>query len=324
MASTIRDVARLADVSVATVSRVLNQVATVDQVLAQRVNSAMVELGYVPNSVGRALRLQQSNSWAVIAQSPNEFFNDVVVAVAREAEHSRTSVYLSLTGHDVERQNRYLQNALSHRVSGLIVSSPAAFEPFRSFPLPAVFVDDGSDLVEHDVVSVDHAAIGTLAAQHLADRGYQRVACITADLPGHPMRVRSQAFEEEASARGLAIVREVVCDSAVSLADGQAAMLSVLSIPEPPDAVYCTNGPLTHGAYLGMLAAGVHTALLGTDDEDWTSLATPSITVIGQPVDQIGKVAARLLQARIKGSADPAKHIALDPLLIERHSTSRR
>ena len=114
-------------------------------------------------------------------------------------------------------------------------------------------------------------------------------------------------------------------DTVLTLSGGKRAMLDLLALPNPPEAVFCANGPVTQGAYLALQAAGNRSvALAGTDDEEWTALATPPVTVVQQPVTEIGRTAARLLSERVAGSKAPPQHVVLTPSLIVRESSRRR
>lgn len=324
-AVTIRDVARAAEVSVATVSRALNGIATVDPELVERVTAAAARLGYVPNSVGRSLRLQQSNTWAVVVLSLNAFITSVVQAIENAAQREGTSVYLGITGLDPERERSYVRAAVSQRVSGLIVASMTSAASFADVELPIVFVDRPNPGGRHDSVTIDNREVGHLAADHLLDQGFRRVAMIEEGVAGQPVEERAAGFRERLAERGIDLPPERVRQTDLSLEASKAAMLELLDAEQGPDAVFCVNGPSTQGAYFGIQAAGnTSVALMGTDNENWTSLATPSITVVRQPVTRIGQTAARLLIERVAGSTAPVRNEVLQPTLIVRESTHRR
>jgi LacI family transcriptional regulator, galactose operon repressor len=321
---TIRDVAREAGVSVATVSRALNGISTVDPELVERVRATAEQLGYVPNNVGRALRLKQTNSWAVIVQELNAFITSVVAAAEGAAEREGTSVYLGITGYDEERERRYLQTAISQRVSGLIVGRPSNLGSFSGIGVPIVFVDRGFPDSPYDSVSIDNALAGRLVADHLRDQGFQRIAYISSEEVGTPVSIRSAGLVDTLARAGIDVPPEYRRNTVLTLGGGKQAMLDLLALPNPPEAVFSTNGPVTQGAYLALQAAGNKSvALAGTDDEEWTVLATPPVTVVQQPVTDIGRTAARLLSERVAGSTAPPQDVILTPTLIVRASSRR-
>ncbi|MFV0429548.1 MAG: LacI family DNA-binding transcriptional regulator [Arachnia sp.] len=322
---TIRDVADAAGVSVATVSRVLNGVATVDPDLAAQVRAAADSLGYVPNGVGRALRLQQMNAWALVVSELNAFISSLVASIEAAAEEVGTSVYLGITGYDREREQRYLRAARSQRVSGLIAGYATGPDQYRDAGIPLVSVDRWFPGAAHDSVATDNRAAGRLMAGHLHERGLRRAACIGHLDPGTPVAERIEGFRDAWLALGLPAPVEQLGSKRPGIADGKAAMQHLLSSDEPPEAVFCANGPLTQGAYLGLQCQGAApVALTGVDDEEWTSLASPSITVVRQPVREIGRATARLLTERIAGATGPARQVVIAPDLVIRASTAPR
>lgn len=321
---TIRDVAREAGVSIATVSRAVNGITTVDPVLAQRVLETANRLGYVPNNVSRALRLQRSTSWAVIVQGLNAFIASVVEAVEAAAARDGTSVYLGITDFDDERERRYVQTSISQQVGGLIVGHASNLDTYEGLAIPIVFVDRGVPDSPHDSVTIDNRLAGRLAAEHLWEQGFTRVAYIAGDQPDTPVAGRAHGLVEALAAHGIDIPPQYRRTTAYSLAGGRDEMAALLALPEPPEAVYCTNGPATQGAFLGLKAAWNDSiALVGTDDEPWTALATPTITVVQQPVAEIGETAARLLSERVAGYDGPPRQVVLQPTLIVRESSRR-
>lgn len=324
-AATIRDIAREAGVSIATVSRAINGITTVDPALAERVLGIADRLGYVPNNVSRALRLRQSTSWAIIVQGLNAFIASVVESVEAAAERDGVSVYLGITGFDNVRERRYVQTAISQRVGGLIVGHAWDAKAYEGVDIPIVFVDRRFEGSTHDSVTIDNELAGRMVAEHLVEQGFERVAYIASDQPDSPVAARAKGLVDALGDHGLTVPAEYRRTTAFSLPGGRDEMAALLALPDPPQAVYCTNGPATQGAYLGLLAAGNQSvALVGTDDEDWMTLARPTVTVIRQPVAEIGETAARLLSERIAGLDEPPRNVMLQPILIERESSLRR
>ena len=190
--------------------------------------------------------------------------------------------------------------------------------------LPLVFVDRGFPESGHDSVSIDNLLAGRLIAEHYWEQGFRRVAVISKDEPGTPVSQRSIGFADAFAAHGVEIAAECRRQTPLTPAGGKAAMLDLLALPSPPEAVFCTNGPTTQGAHLGLQAAPhAWVALAGVDDEEWTALATPAVTVVQQPVREIGETAAQLLAERIAGQSTRPRNVVLDPTLIVRESSLR-
>lgn len=321
---TIRDVAREADVSVATVSRAINGIETLDPELAQRVLETVDRLGYVPNNVGRSLRRQHTNTWAVIVNGLNAFVSSLVSSIEQAAHQQGTSVYLGITGQDETLERRYVQAAISQRVSGLIVASTTTPDIYTEVDLPIVFADFSYPGTGRGSVTLDNELAGRLAAEHLAEGGYRRVALLGEGLGGRPVDERAAGFRAALASSGLGMLPEHDRRLDLSLASAKAAVLDLLAGPQPPDAIYCVNGPSTQGAYFALASSGASgVGLVGTDNEDWTGMSTPTVTVVSQPVTEIGETAARLLAGRVSGSASEPQQVVLEPSLIVRESTRR-
>lgn len=318
----IRDVARESGVSVATVSRALNNVPTVSPLLARRVRSVAAELGYRPNNVGRALRLQTTNSWSIVVHELNAFITSLVATLEDAAERHGTSVYLGVAGHDDARLRRYVQTSASHNVAGFIVSAETYSDIFSQVKAPIVFIDHAYPESSHDSVTIDNQRAGRLVADHFIDQGYSALGVIGDGLPGSPVEQRAAGFLAACARRGVSVPQEYRRQGPLTPSFGRSAMLELAGLPEPPDAVFCLNGPLTQGAYLALHAFGaVRPGLAGTDDEVWTALANPAVTVVKQPVEEIAEVAARLLGERIAGYSGLPRTVVLQPTLVFRESS---
>ncbi len=329
---TMADVAKTAGVSTATVSRVLNGLSTVDHDLAQKVTTAIEKTGYVPNRMGRALRKQRSETWAAIVPDiQNSFFTSVITQVERIALDHGFVVVLCNTDERPDRQRHYIATAVAQQMSGVVVAPTAlsefSIEPLLNAHVPVVLIDRVPDGPETDSVTVDNTMAGALAAQHLLSQGFTHPACVAGPDDVDATEDRLNGFRKVLSEAGLPL-----SDSRLRRVDLQAdgaeiATRSLLSDPERPDAIFAVNGPLTVGAFRGIQAHGLNLptdiGLIGTDDDEWTQMVSPAVTVIQQPIDRIGRFAGELLAARSAGSNDPAHHIVLTPTLVPRGSTVR-
>ncbi|MGO1315539.1 MAG: LacI family DNA-binding transcriptional regulator [Cellulomonadaceae bacterium] len=331
---TITDVARAAQVSTATVSRVLNRVSTVDPVLAERVQAAIARTGYVPNGAGRALRRQRSDTWAAIVPDvQNPFFTAVVAAVEEIASESGYSVVLCNTDERIDQERRYIQTAIGHRMSGVVIAAASArfsdLTPLEDAGIPIVLVDRAAVHTTGDSVLVDNTRAGELAADHLLDLGHRRFACIAGPADVSTAQDRLTGFRRALAARGVAAADVQVRRGDLRLEGGLSSMRALLEEGPAPDAVFTTNGLSTAGAYRAIQAHGSRmpqdVALVGVDDEFWTRMVTPAISVVRQPVTEIGRTAAQLLAARTSSEESvrtrPAQDVVLEPELLPRAST---
>ena len=188
--ATIQDVARRAQVSPATVSRVLNSSSTVHPDLVRRVRAAVEALSYQPNGVARRLRRQESPLWAVIVPDVgNPFFTSMVRGVEDVAQGSGYSVVLCNTDENTGKEAGYIAAAAEERMAGVIIAPASTRDtdvtPLLDLRIPVVALDRRLRRVAADTVLVDNERAAEEATEHLLDMGYRRIACITG--PGQAM-----------------------------------------------------------------------------------------------------------------------------------------
>lgn len=329
----IQDVARVAGVSAATVSRVLNGRDSVDAEMAARVRQAVAETGYVPNSNGRALRRQVSDVWAaIVSDVQNAFFTGMVASLESVAAQRGLSVMLCNTDEHLSRERVYIQTAIAQRMAGVVIAAASAKQsnlaPLLTAGIPVVVVDRRVDSYTGDTIFVDNHLAGRLAAEHLMQMGYNRIACIAGPSEVSTTEERLAGFRDALSKGPHPLSPSMVRRTNLRPEGGEVAMRALLTSPHPPDAVFTTNGPLTVGAYRAIQAAGLEMphdiALVGTDDDQWTRMVVPGVSVIRQPVAQMGALAAELLLSRGSSAHSAPQHIVLDPELLVRASSTRR
>ena len=194
--ATIQDVARRAQVSPATVSRVLNSSSTVHPDLVRRVRAAVEALSYQPNGVARRLRRRESPLWAVIVPDVgNPFFTSMVRGVEDVAQGSGYSVVLCNTDENTGKEAGYIAAAAEERMAGVIIAPASTRDtdvtPLLDLRIPVVALDRRLRRVAADTVLVDNERAAEEATEHLLDMGYRRIACITG--PGQAMTAQGTA-----------------------------------------------------------------------------------------------------------------------------------
>lgn len=319
---TIKDVARRAGVSTATVSRVLNEHPSIAQEARQKVHDAIEELGYRPNAIARSLRMTTTSTIGLVVGSINNpYFAELARAVEDEA---RANGYAVITGNADERpeqQDHYVGTLLERRVDGLLIVPTADGSPLvrdavrrgdhvvlvdRDIPdldAPAVRVDGRRavyDLVDH-LVGLGHRRIGLIAGPQTTSTGRERLRTFVAALSGHGLPYLSERVQ----------VRDFSHDS------GVAAARDLLELRDPPTAVFATGNPLGVGALQEFRARDLRIpediGLAVFDDLPWFSLLDPPVTAIEQPTRLLGRAAVHALLARMRGEAfnPPALHARL-------------
>ncbi|MFI6823531.1 LacI family DNA-binding transcriptional regulator [Micromonospora sp. NPDC050187] len=329
--TTIYDVARMAEVSTSTVSRVLNGHASVDPDLAARVRQAMLDLDYRPNAVARSLRRQRTSLWAVIISDiGNPFFTALVRGIEDVAQEAGFSVVLCNGDEDPDKETRYVTAALAEQMAGVIISSsgrPALINRLTEARMPVVAIDRQPRGVAVDTVLVDNVHGAEMAAAHLIDSGYRRIACVTG-----PRRISTAVQRLRGYQQALRTAGRTVTEDLIRYADfredgGYRAMASLLSATEPPDAVFVANNLMTVGAVECLLDRGVvvpdQCGVVGFDDIPWAHLVRPSLSTVTQPTYDLGRAAAALLTERITNPAKASSTVTLRTALRVRESSVR-
>lgn len=329
-AATIADVARASNVSVATVSRVLNGNPKVAPELAKRVEAAVNEVNYRPNGAGRALRRQKSDLWAAIVPDiQNPFFVKVVDAFERVANAEGFSVVLCNTQEDLAREKASIETVIAHQVSGVLVAaaSPATkLRMFERYGIPVVTIDRRVNDFSGDAVTVDNVLIGRMAAEHLLTQGREKALILSHTVDLSPMRDRELGFRQRMAEAGHPVGERWVAHLAFH--DGRQAIIrDLLRKRAGVDAVFCTTNTLTAEAFVAAQSLGMEigpqVGLVGVDDHRWNTMVQPQVTVVEQPAEQLGTWAGQLLATRSRGQTMNHGRIMLDPVLQIRASSLR-
>jgi len=328
----VREVAARAQVSLGTVSNVMNAPARVGAATRARVEAAMAELGFVPSRAAGQLRSRRSAlAGVVVPDVGNPYWASVLRGIESVLDDAGLALVVGSTHQDPPRQRRLLRELASQGVDGLVVapiSGGGAWEEFASSRFGVVALERSRAGSAAAWVSLDHVEGGRLAAAHLLDLGHERIAFINgphsvswcaARLKG----VRS-ALEERRPSDESALVEVTVRD--LTVPEGRAAAARLLAAGTGATAVMCANDLVALGALLELRERGVDVpgdlALVGYDDVDFAAALWPPLTTVRQPAFDIGAAAARLL---LQGSGRAAgHHIEFAPRLVARESTLGR
>ncbi|MFC5826327.1 LacI family DNA-binding transcriptional regulator [Nonomuraea insulae] len=328
----IQDVARHAGVSAATVSRVLNGRSTVNPELAARVHAAVRELGYRPNRVARNLRRRRTTLWAVLVSDVgNPFFTSLVRGVEDGGRQFGYSVVLCNTDENRAREAEYIAVALADNMAGVIIS-PADDSTDLSALVAAgtavVIIDRELAETEVDAVLVDNEKGAELAATHLLESGYRRIACITGPRRMPTAMQRLRGYQRALRAFGLPQDRALIRHADFREEGGYSAMAALLDEGVDMDAVFAANNLMTVGAVECLTEREVaipgRLGVIGFDDIPWARLFRPGLSTVRQPTYELGRAAAELLAARIENPARPAVRMVLQTELHPRPSSHPR
>jgi LacI family transcriptional regulator len=326
---TMRDVAKAAGVSTATVSRVLNKPGEVEQTLTERVLRAIQELNYRPNLVARGLRTQATSVVAlIISDIENPFFTSVCRGVEDAASRAGYSVMVCNADEDLGKERDYIAMLAAQRVAGIIISPASAeltdISPLQERGIKVVALDRPLPIAT-DSVRVDNRAGARAATHHLLASGARRVACITGTHGATTARERLSGYLEALAVAGVEPDPALQHFADFKEQGGYDAVVRVLELEDPPDAIFVANNRMTTGALHALADHGIaipeEVSIVGFDELPWADVVTPSITTVRQPTYEMGTAAARMLIERIAGDDSAPRDIVFEPELNVRSSS---
>lgn len=330
----IQDVAKLADVSISTVSRVLNSSAHVNPEVAARVRAAIETLHYQPSHAARTLQTNRSRIIGLlISDIENPFFTTLIRGVEDVAQQHGYSVILCNSDEDLRKERQYIEVLCAERVAGAIVVSANErqrdIKLFGEQNIPIVAVDRRIKDLETDAVLVDNVRGAYEAVTHLLSNGYRRLGIITGPQALTTGRERLDGYRRALRDAGITPDPGLERYGSFKAESGYQLTYELLNLVPPIDALFVGNNLMTLGALEAIYAHGLHVpediALVGFDEMPWAAISAISLTTVTQPVYEIGSIAAsRLFQRLHNPGAFTRQEIVLAPTLQIRGSSRPR
>lgn len=330
----MRDVAQKANVSVGTVSNVLNMPEMVATSTRQRVLRAIEQTGFVRNGAARQLRGGGSKAVGIIVMDfSNPFFTELMRG-AEDALHKEGYVLIACsTDESTEREAQYLELLEEHRAEGVLVTpTSTSLEPFikmRNKGIPVVLVDRQAETDELCSITVDDRKGGGLALDHLLEQGHRRILFINGPdsiRQCHDRRLGAELAAKRAAESGIDIELTHQLAGSLTIASGEEAARQVLPYWAHYSAIMCANDLLAIGVLRGLSSAGLDIpgdiSLVGYDDIMFSAMISPSLSSVRQPQYDLGFAAARLLLEELSDVDHRHREIRFTPILIVRESTS--
>lgn len=323
----MKDVARLAGVSTATVSRILNSPDAGRPETRRRVAAAVKKLGYEPNVSARNLRINRTATIIVVLPDINNpFFSFIVRGIEDVAHEQGFSVLLCNTDNDLQRELQYTKIIGRRGADGAIVltarvSSPHILKMAERVPvvLACEYIDGAVSQV-----SIDNVGAAMDATRHLIQLGHRRIAYVNGPPDVILSRDRLRGYTLALQQAGLPVLEELIAPGTFYLESGVEAARRLLGLPEPPTAVFCANDEMAIGFIRAAEAMGRRVpddvAVVGFDDIRFASFYRPALTTVAQPMYEIGRRAAQLLLDQVGGKADGPQSIVLPHRLVVRES----
>jgi LacI family transcriptional regulator len=329
--TTIKDVANRAGVSISTVSHVINNSRAVSEESRQRVEEAMAELDYQPNTLARSLRRQQTQSIGMIVPDiANPFFAEIARGIEDSSFQQNYSIILCNSEGDLEKQVAYTNLLIQNQVAGIVFVaagvSTELVEDLQHREVPLVVVDRAVPRVEVNSVMTNHNQGGRLATQHLIDLGHRRIACISAGSGLSPSADRVTGYMETLWENNMPVNKKLIMHGDFQYESGYKAVHKLLDLPEPPTAVFACNDLMAVGCISAAAERGLRVpqdlSVVGFDNVRLASFTNPPLTTVSQPMRQIGTLALELLMERINDIDSPVRIEQLDTELVVRRTTA--
>ncbi len=329
--ATITDVARVAGVSITTVSHVINGTRFVRDELKDRVLNAMRELNYRPNTLARGLRKGQTKTIGLIVpDNSNLFFAEIARFIEDVGYNNGYSVILCNSDNNLEKQRTYIEALVAKHVDGIVfISAGDSGEDLKVLidaGIPIVVADREVSQTLADVVLVDNEHGGYIATKYLIDLGHQHIACIEGPSDLTPSAQRVLGYRRALSEIGLPIEADYSVSGDFRIPSGEAAMAKLLALPRPPSAVFVCNDMMAIGAIRAARDRGLSIpeaiSIVGFDDIPLAPATFPALTTVAQPKMEIARVATELLIQRMQDQTPNVERqcIVLEPELVLRDS----
>jgi DNA-binding LacI/PurR family transcriptional regulator len=326
----IKEVARLAKVSTATVSRTINGSDKVTAETAERVRRAIETLKFYPNTNARALGSGRSNLYGlIISDITNPFFPELVKSFEDIAVQFGQEVLVANTNYDAHRMEVCVSRMLQRKVDGVAVMTSEMdehlIEEMNSRLIPLVFLDTGLPQRGISNISVDYAAGVDAAVEHLSALGHTSIGFISGPMNLTSARVRRNAFTESMNRKGLRLNEEMIEEANHRMEGGHDAMTRLLSKKSRPTAVLASNDMTAIGAIGAITDCGLKVprdiSVIGFDDIQLSAYTQPALTTVRLSRQEIAKIAFRALYNYKTDPAAKGAEYMVQPELVVRKST---
>ncbi|QJT81639.1 HTH-type transcriptional regulator GalS [Kosakonia sp. MUSA4] len=330
---TIRDVARHAGVSVATVSRVLNNSALVSQDTRETVMKTVAQLGYRPNANAQALATQVSDTIGVVVMDVSDaFFGALVKAVDTVAQQHDKYVLIGNSYHEAEKERHSIEVLIRQRCNALIVHSKAlSDEELAGFmeQVPGmVLINRLVPGYAHRCVCLDNVSGAVMATRMLLNNGHQRIGYLASSHHIEDNDLRREGWFRALEEQGIVAPDSWVGTGSPDMQGGEAAMVELLGRNLQLTAVFAYNDSMAAGALTALKDNGIavpqHLSLIGFDDIPIARYTDPQLTTVRYPVASMARLATELALLGAAGKLDLQASHCFMPTLVRRHSVAAR
>jgi LacI family repressor for deo operon, udp, cdd, tsx, nupC, and nupG len=330
-AATMKDVAEMAGVSTATVSRALMNPEKVSAATRQKVELAVVAVGYSPHALSRNLKRNESRTILVIVPDIcDPYFADVIQGIERTAAENGYLVLIGDCAQQNQQEKTFINLIITKQIDGMLLLGSdlpfdASKEEQRNLP-PMVMANEFAPELELPTVHIDNLTAAYEAVHYLIGLGHQRIGCIAGPDNMPLCQYRSQGYIQALRRNGLTVESSYTAKGDFSYESGALALAELMSQSVPPTAIFCHNDVMAIGAMYQAKKMGLHIpqdlSVVGFDDIKLSQYFDPPLTTVAQPRFQLGRQAMLLLLEQLYGNSVNSGSRLLESELIVRGSTA--
>ena len=328
----VRDVAHLAGVSIATVSRTINTPEMVRPVLRQKIEKAITELGYVPDGNARALvRRRTMTIGAIVPTIDNAIFSTLLRGLQTKLQENEYTLLLASSNYSLEQEAEEVRTLLIRGVDGVLLvgnqRAPEVYDLLENSAKPYVNTYAFDDHMDHPSVGFNNWKAGETIVDHLAGLGHERIAVIAGITTDNDRaRARVQGIKTGLARNNLQFNAEQYLECPYTLEAGRAALRTLMQRQPKPTAIICGNDILACGAIFQCQRSNINVpgdiSIAGIDGLSIGGHVTPSLTTMSVPFYEMGELAATSLLNRLNSNAKTPDKIELEATLRIRESTA--
>jgi LacI family transcriptional regulator, repressor for deo operon, udp, cdd, tsx, nupC, and nupG len=325
--SNIRDVARLAGVSVATVSRALSNPEKVSPESLDKVHKAIAEVGYRPNMLARNFR--SARAYAVVVLVPdiaNPFYSLFIRALEDRAHQKGYAVLLGDTRGTPERELEYIRRVETRLADGIVQLRPSSEKSQNNIPADVPCVNAcGCEYTTGPAIRIDNRGAAKSMVNYLISLGHKRIGVISG-LKDNPHAIdRLEGYKEALAEAGIPFEKDLIAEGDFTMWSGLNAAFQFCNMKNRPTAIFSMNDEMAIGAMQTLKSQGIRIpediSVTGFDDIAYAKYSDPSLTTISQPAEEMGKMAMDMLLKVIEGEPLSQRECVLPTEFIIRKST---
>ncbi|KXS37684.1 MAG: LacI family transcriptional regulator [Candidatus Frackibacter sp. T328-2] len=309
MGITIKDVARKANTSVATVSRVMNNSTNVSPDLKKRVQKVINELNYQPNEVAKSLKKEKTNMVGVlISDITNPFFSSIVKGIEDVLDKENYTVILGNTAESVDIEEKYINKLINKQIDGFIISSTSDYgNHFSSIideNIPLIFVNRRPEGYENNLILTDNFKGGYIATKHLIELGHKKIGAILGPQNLNTGIERKRGYEAALRDNNIEIKDKYIKIGDFKRQSGYNLSKELVNNDDPPTSIFVSNNEMTLGVVEALNKLNINIpkelSLVGFDYSEWMRVVSPRITCVVQQAYQMGEEAAKRMLYLLK------------------------